>query len=329
MKKLIIIPAVIVIIIAWAPWLSVDDAKSIVKTYPNFQEQHGTEGQQNALETEIYVNWLPFCRWVTTYEGGWLACFWQTPTKEIVEDNENKRKGNEQYLAPTTIEKAVHMANISQVQAYFEGEFATEGHVILGVETNENITTVYAISSYGWFGFENGIFTSISGGARIPAVIVFSQNDQGEYVLLDYQEPEDGRGNWESIKKMFTAKFLNGISNKDSYDDELSRQQEVQVTEYLRRIGRNAKINTGYVEKKLPDIDTEASNKLLEIMPDYFPYWLGTIERVENGARYIYETSQNKTNAGRDLIVYTKKKENGRAVIIYKYKIIGSEVFLQ
>lgn len=75
-KKIFIIIAIIaIIIVGWAPWLSSDDARTIVKTYKNFQEQHNVErGQANQ---EIYVTWLPFCRWVTTYEGGWFVCFWQ------------------------------------------------------------------------------------------------------------------------------------------------------------------------------------------------------------------------------------------------------------
>jgi len=41
---------------------------------PNFIRQHGQgTGQENP---EIYVNWLPFGRWVTTYEGGWFITFY-------------------------------------------------------------------------------------------------------------------------------------------------------------------------------------------------------------------------------------------------------------
>ena len=116
MKKLIIMLGVIVIVIAWAPWLSVDNAKSIVKTYPNFQEQHRTERQQNSLEAEINVNWLPFCRWVTTFEGGWWVCFWQTSVKEIVKDDENQTKDNGQYLG---FIKGIYNKDGASTSAYF------------------------------------------------------------------------------------------------------------------------------------------------------------------------------------------------------------------
>ncbi|MDO8592868.1 MAG: hypothetical protein Q7R92_03835 [bacterium] len=78
-KILIIIFLIALIVIGWAPWLSNNDAITIVKTYRNFQEQHNTKKQTE--NPEIYVTWLPFCRWVTTYEGGWTVCFWQIPSK--------------------------------------------------------------------------------------------------------------------------------------------------------------------------------------------------------------------------------------------------------
>ncbi|MBI2552814.1 hypothetical protein HYW17_05975 [Candidatus Uhrbacteria bacterium] len=79
-KKILIITFVTaIVIIGWAPWLSNNDAKVIVKTYRNFQEQHSAEKQTE--NPEINVMWLPFCRWVTTYEGGWTVCFWQTVKK--------------------------------------------------------------------------------------------------------------------------------------------------------------------------------------------------------------------------------------------------------
>lgn len=80
MKKkifFIIIAIIATVIIGWAPWLSANDARAIVKTYENFQEQHSAERDQE--NPEINVTWLPFCRWVATYEGGWFVCFWQTP----------------------------------------------------------------------------------------------------------------------------------------------------------------------------------------------------------------------------------------------------------
>ena len=62
-------------VLGWSPWLSKDKVKEVVKKNSNFQYQHTTE--KNTADPEIHVTWLPFCRWATTYEGGWVVCFWQ------------------------------------------------------------------------------------------------------------------------------------------------------------------------------------------------------------------------------------------------------------
>src|SRR3989338_6986290 len=74
-------------------------------------------------------------------------------------------------LVPATIEEAVHIVNIDKASS-FEGELAAEGHVILGVETNENVVTVYSLSNYGQFGFENGIFCNTIKNLNLVAVIL-------------------------------------------------------------------------------------------------------------------------------------------------------------
>lgn len=235
---------------------------------------------------------------------------------------------------PTDIEKAIHGANLTRTEGYLEGELAVEGHVILGSEINENVTTVFTVSSWGWFAFENGIFTIVSGAFRVPAAITFTKNDSGEYTLQNYQKPLDGSGHGESLKKLFPSKYRSDANHRDKFNDELTTQQETQASEYLKSIGRTANINASHVEKVLPNIDVEASNKLLEIISDNakmnnFPYWLGTQEYLEHETRYIYETSQNKTTDGYDLMIYTKKKGDGKIVEIYRYKIVGADVFLQ
>ncbi|OGH71811.1 MAG: hypothetical protein A2921_02010 [Candidatus Magasanikbacteria bacterium RIFCSPLOWO2_01_FULL_43_20b] len=81
MSKKILIALVIImlLILGWAPWLSNDDVRVIVRTYSNFQEQHSAEREQE--NPEIVVTRLPFCRLAATYEGAWSVCFWQTPKK--------------------------------------------------------------------------------------------------------------------------------------------------------------------------------------------------------------------------------------------------------
>lgn len=233
---------------------------------------------------------------------------------------------------PKSIDEAVSIAIKNRGEnGYRDGEVATEGHLILDTEEKNGKIKVYTISSFGYFGFENGIFTKISGSGAIPTVITFSKNEKGEYSLLEYKEPVDGAGYIDSVKKMFPSKLWDKVLSEGKYYPELVKQQEAQAEEYLKSIGRKAKVSAAYVDKKPVNIGVEASNKLFAELTKYdaflnsCPYWIGTREIIENGVRYIYETSQSKTSDGYDLISFKKKKEDGTFVKEHKYKIIGSE----
>ncbi len=233
---------------------------------------------------------------------------------------------------PQNMDEAVSQAVKGRESAYGLGEVATEGHIILDSEETDGVIKVYTIASYGAFGFENGIFTKVSGSGAIPTVITFSKSQTGEYSLLEYKEPLDGALLVKSTKKMFPkALHTRVLSNTQQDYPDLVRQQEAQATEYLKDIGRTARVSADHVKKELAKINVEASNKLFtELTKDNAflndcPYWLGTREKVENGARYIYETSQSKTDDGCNLMTFRKTKEDGVLVEEARYKIVGSE----
>ena len=194
----------------------------------------------------------------------------------------------------------------------------------------------YTVASIGWFGFENGIFTGVSGSGAIPTVMTFAKNANGEYSLLEYKEAEDGGGYGDSIKRNFPQRLWDSIFSGEHYP-ELVVQKEAQARQYLQSIGRDAQVSQGYVEKKLVDINVEASNRLFAELTkgdaelNRFPYWIGTKEYLDQGERFIYETSQGKTSDGY-LVTFRKSKEDGRIEREYQYKIVGNEltlVFLQ
>jgi hypothetical protein len=210
------------------------------------------------------------------------------------------------------IETAVSMAVKSQGKGYGQGEFLTEGHIILDSEESFGKVIVYTIASVGWFGFENGIFTTVSGSGAIPTVMTFSKDSRGEYKLLEYKEPQDGSGYTPSVKRMFPRKLYSRVLSAHEDYAELDRQKKAQAEEYLSFLGRKAEVKAGYVEKKPVNINTEASNKLFAELTKFnaflneCPYWIGTRERIEDGTRYIYQTSQSKTSDGCDLITFQK-----------------------
>ncbi|WP_084170995.1 DUF4825 domain-containing protein [Desulfofalx alkaliphila] len=233
--------------------------------------------------------------------------------------------------APMTLEQAVSKAIISQESPFRDGECATEGHVILDTKEKRGVITCYTIAGSGSFGFENGIFTSISGTGATPTVMTFRRGEDGSYTLLEYKRPMDGDYYVKSIKKMFPRSLYDTVLSAHEFYPKLSKQQEEQARAYLQSIGRNAQVSADYVEKELLDIDVGASNKLFGEIQEYnpyianYPYWVGTVEKIEDGERYIYETSQGKTADGYDLVSFKKTKEDGTLVEEFHYEIVGSE----
>jgi len=241
---------------------------------------------------------------------------------------------SETTLAPqeqNQLNKVISLAIKGTSSSYGVGETATEGHIILYTEEKNTTVKVYTIASLGVFGFENGIFTIVSGTGAIPTVMTFSKKENGEYLLLKSQEPMDGSYYSDSIKKMFPEKLWNRVFESQKDYNGLADQQKKQAEEYLQGIGRKAKISTAYVERKLPNINVDASNKLFAELTKYdaflnsCPYWLGTREKLEDGVRYIYKTVQGKTTDGFDLMTYSKTKEDGTLVKEVRYRIVGSE----
>lgn len=146
----------------------------------------------------------------------------------------------------------------------------------------------------------------------------------------------DGSEHADSIRRMFPKELHNRVLLARDENDRLSlaRQQETQASEYLKSIGRTAEIKLGHVEKQLVNINVEASNKLFSELTKFdpflntFPYWIGTKERIEGGVRYIYKTSQDKTDDGYDLITFRKTRDDGTTVEERNYKIDGNEPVL-
>lgn len=251
------------------------------------------------------------------------------------DDITNAETTNSQSQKPKSIEEAVSQAVKKQRKAYADGEAYTEGHIILDTEEKDGNIKAYTFASYGAFGFENGIFTKISGSGAIPTVITLKKDEDSGYSLIEYKEPMDGAGYIESTKKMFPKKLWDTVLKQrgDQYL-KLARQQEEQAEQYLKSIGRNAEVSEKSVDKKLLQIDIEASDKIFAEFTKHdgelnnFPTWIGTRELIQNGVRYIYEVSQSKSQDGYDIVNFKKTEENGIVVKEYSYKIVGHEPLL-
>lgn len=230
-----------------------------------------------------------------------------------------------------SISRAVSLAILGQSKGYGPGECSTEGHIILDTEEKGGMVKIYTIASFGAFGFENGIFTKVSGSGAIPTVITLKKGKNASYDLIKCVEPMDGSYYSKSIKQMFPKRLWNKVLSSNNSYASLAKQQEEQAGQYLGKIGRKARVSEAYVNKTLVKINVQASNKLFSEMTKYdtelnnFPYWIGSREIIENNVRYIYATSQSKTANGYDLVTLKKTKVDGTTVKEYKYKIVGGE----
>lgn len=210
---------------------------------------------------------------------------------------------------------------------YGKGECIGEGHIILGTETKDNSVIVYALTMYGEYGFENGVFTKISGSGTIPATLNFDVKD-GEYNSIKVIYPQDGSYYQKSINEMFPTKYRSrALRNSDIDYKKLKLQEEKYAQDYLKSIGRTAQIlEYGDFEHVLltdKGISVEISNKVPGKNLGKYPHWIGTREEIENGIRVVYELSYNENDK---YIVFRKYEyETKKEIEIIKYDAITGQ----
>lgn len=220
----------------------------------------------------------------------------------------------------TDLDASVGAAVLAQnSNGYLSGECVAEGHIILDTKVTEDVTTAYCLTMYGQYGFEDGVFTKVSGTGVIPVVVEFQKDSNGVYSLQSYTEPQDGAEYTSSIETMFPKNLqriaINGGTDKQQ--EELKKMEAAYAAAYLKQIGREAKISQNWAlesNRGTTDMDTEASNQLLDTYGDY-PYWIGTQERIENGVRYVYEKKWDSKGNGDGIVTYVKYSYDTKEVV--------------
>ncbi|MCI2106574.1 MAG: M56 family metallopeptidase [Intestinimonas sp.] len=216
----------------------------------------------------------------------------------------------------SALDAAVADAILSGNQSsYLEGECQGEGHFILDSKTEGATVTAYTLTMYGNYGFQDGNFVTISGTGVIPVVMTFKVDETGTYSLTDYQEPQDGSGYSDSIRKMFPEALQGQCLNvSDDVSGLLQAQKQTYAERYLKSMGREAVIGE-YGEFKHPlltdrGVSVAVSNAMSR-NSDY-PYWIGNLERIEDGVRYVYQMDYDSEQ---HQIIYTKSEyDTGKAV---------------
>lgn len=206
------------------------------------------------------------------------------------------------------IETAVSQAIIDENSSKpYEGECPAEGHIIFGTKAKNNIIYVYSYISFSYFGFENDCFVDVS-GCQMPAVFEF---DADTYELLKATYPLDGADYASSIKKMFPKIYELKLNNlNDSDYESLNNQLDKYANDYLKTIGRDAKVarisDVNYQLLTDMGVSVDVSNSLSDIEKAApYPYWIGNKEIIENGIRYIYQMDYDEEN---NIIIYSKYK---------------------
>lgn len=224
-----------------------------------------------------------------------------------------------------TIEAIVSDAIMDWVDdPWLIGELPVEGHVILDAADKGETLEVYVIDCYGGMGFENDCFVLVSGSYDIPAVVTLQKEADGSYSPADYREAADGDMYESSLNEMFP--WYLRITDPSHYRAACKGQMLKQAENYLKSIGKDARISFSYVEKENFHIQADAYNVLYGMSDMYeYPDWIGTYENIENGERFIYKSAEEILPDDAVIIRFTKERPDGSVVQELRYKVQGSQ----
>ena len=208
---------------------------------------------------------------------------------------------------------------------YLEGECVGEGHVLLGTEQVDSTDIYYLVTTYGEYGFENGRFVKVAGTGAIPTRITIDRANNA----VEYRQPLDGGLYMSSLEEIFPKEYIEAATDKNG---ELYARCEVDeqqyAYEYLEKINRRD-AGIGYDNGRdylLDDMNTDASNKLLDLYYEY-PYWIGTLEKIEDGVRYVYKKSWTGEGGGDGVVTYEKYRfDNNQIAERAVIKVTGGEL---
>ena len=251
-----------------------------MKRFVNGQEETLTEFSDNMILVSLEYD--------TSYLYQFKVSFGEDYGYYSIKINNNVAKS--ETSKPLTPEQAVIKALDTTANHYLYGECFGEGHIILGTENIGDTTKIYALTMVGHYGFINNNFETVSGSGIIPAVITLKGNDEVEITY-----PKDGSYYTKSIEEMFPKEYVNRIFKESDNDRKtLEEQERAYAKAYLDKINRSANIGDyGDFEHKILTslgVSVEVSNVLEDFykMNNYYPYFIGTKEHIEEGVRIVY-----------------------------------------
>lgn len=202
---------------------------------------------------------------------------------------------------------------------FYAGEYQSVAHITMDTSENGKDTTAYVYQEYSTYQFENKIFER-SAGSKCPIAISFTKDVYGNYIVSKIEEPEDGAKYKVSLQKIFPDNVITKITAIESDDTQkqmLKDQTITNVQNYLASIGRtDSKIALSYQEKTYPKLNEKNSvvYELLYKTYSEYPYYIGSIEKLENNKRYEYSTNF-ESQGSKEILTYTKKDMSDEKII--------------
>ncbi|MDE6700614.1 MAG: hypothetical protein K2K10_06330 [Acetatifactor sp.] len=203
----------------------------------------------------------------------------------------------EESLLDTAIREAIFTANFGN---YWPGECQGIGYKIIETFEDDGVLSVYALSAYIEYRFQDGVLVNVSG--TNPKVLMrFQETEDNNYDLIFYTRldiladlPE------EKIEELLQPLAETGKSYVYTNEDleEVRAQADEDAIAYLESINRVADVGVreNHKGKLLTDLVSN-TDFVLELLKDYshYPEWTGTQEWIENNIRYIYQTEYDET----------------------------------
>lgn len=203
-----------------------------------------------------------------------------------------------------SVHEAAGKAILAELNGKFSGgEFGAEGHTIMSAETVNGKTRACAVLAFGSYRFINDNFVRIEGETITPAVLTFQVNDKGNYMFEHAEFAIEGMKYEDAVNEMFVKETAERtLANHERILQQLENDEKQQAQNYLKQLGRNSKIGkfsdfpATYLSKV--GVSSEAANAILEndkLLS--YPMWVGTQEFIEDGKRFVYETSYEEGNS--------------------------------
>lgn len=207
---------------------------------------------------------------------------------------------NDNYAYAVTmdpaLEAAVEKAILDENSASFNGDFACQANEVLTVEgsgsKNDKMhtVTVYTMAMYARYSLDESGSIVETGGSIEPVAITFSINENDEYTLLEYWQPDMGREYLNSIKSKFPKSLDTDTQN---YVDRLNEICEQQAREYFQgelntqiteMYSTNAVTIPGKDITTLPEPPTNSPGSVNQPVDDYL---LDIVESKSDGMTWI------------------------------------------